>query len=135
MITMNLNVIRNIAIGVGAYAIFVTAVLFYYEDNPEARAWDDREEINRKYIAGLSIDANLNKSLIITKLGTPDISEAKQINGNTSTVLFYRTQHVKPDGITTKDECTALLFNNNNLIAWGENAYLQYKDQLLVMVN
>ena len=130
---MNFKVIRNIAIGISVYAIFITSVLFYYEDNPEARPWDDREEINRKYIAGLSFDDNLNKTLIIEKLGVPDISEAKQFNGNTVTVLFYRTQHVKSDGITTVDECTALLFNNNKLIAWGRNAYEQYKEQQLTI--
>ncbi|MFT5519987.1 MAG: hypothetical protein ACI9IA_000574 [Enterobacterales bacterium] len=128
---MNIKVIRNIAIGIGAYAIFATSILFYYQDHPEARSWDDREDINLSYIAGLSLDENLNKKMIIEKLGTPDISESKQTENSTVTVLFYRTQHIKADGNTTIDECTALLFKNNQLIAWGQNAYQQYKDEQL----
>ncbi|MFT5452663.1 MAG: hypothetical protein ACI9N9_002157 [Enterobacterales bacterium] len=132
---MNIKVIRNIAIGVGAYAIFATSVLFYYQDNPEARSWDDREGINRSYIAGLSLDENLSKKMIIEKLGTPDLSESKQAENGSVSVLFYRTQHIKSDGITTTDECTAMLFENNQLIAWGQSAYQQYKDEQLAMNN
>ncbi|NQY87800.1 MAG: DUF3192 domain-containing protein [Colwellia sp.] len=32
-----------------------------------------------------------------------------------STVMFYRTQHIKSNGITTEDECTFLLFVNGML--------------------
>ena len=37
--------------------------------------------------------------------------------------MFYRTQHVKSDGITTQDECTFLLFVNGVLkeIGLGDN--------------
>ena len=130
---MNIKIIRNIAIGVGAYALFATSVIFYYQDNPGARPWDDREDINRSYIAGLSLDEKLNKKMIIEKLGAPDISESKQAENGTVSVLFYRTQRVKSDGITTIDECTALIFKNNQLIAWGENAYQQYKGEQLAI--
>jgi len=132
---MNIKVIRNIAIGVGAYAIFATLVLFYYKDNPEARSWDDREGINLKYIAGLSLDEQLNKKTIIENLGTPDITESKQSENSTVTVFFYRTQHIKSDGITTEDECTALLFKNNKLVAWGKSAYQQYQAEQLAINN
>jgi len=27
------------------------------------------------------------------------------------------------DGITTKDECTPLVFRNGNLVGWGDSAY------------
>ena len=132
---MNIKIIRNIAIGIGAYAIFATSVVFYYQDNPEARSWDDREDINRSYISGISLDEKLNKKMIIEKLGAPDISESKQSENGTVTVLFYRTQHIKSDGNTTVDECTALIFKNNQLIAWGQNAYQQYKDEQLALNN
>jgi hypothetical protein len=132
---MNIKIIRNIAIGIGAYAIFVTLVVFYYQDNPEARSWDDREGINQSYISRLSLDENVNKEMIIETLGTPDISESKQAENGTVSVLFYRTQHIKSDGITTPDECTALIFKNNQLVAWGQNAYQQYKDEQLTINN
>ena len=41
--------------------------------------------------------------------------------------MFFRTQHVRADGLTTQDECTPLLFENDKLIAWGEGAYLSYQ--------
>lgn len=126
---MNIKVVKYILLGIAAYAVFVTSVLMYYKDNPGAMPWDDREVYNRKYIAGLSISDQITKNFIIEKLGTPDISEAKKTTEDNIQVLFYRTQHVKSDGETTLDECTALLFENNQLIAWGENAYQQYKDQ------
>ena len=126
---MNVKTIKLVLLSVGAYAIFATSVLLYYKDNPEAMPWDDREAYNRKYIAGLSFDESVNKSIIIEKLGSPDISEAKQTAQGNVQVLFYRTQHVKSDGNTTADECTPMLFRNNQLVAWGEDAYQQYKEQ------
>jgi len=130
---MNKKVVKYIILGVGAYAIFATTVLYYYENNPGELPWDDREVVNRKFISSLILGDNLNQQTIITKLGTPDISEAKQTAGDNVQVLFYRTQHIKSDGITTQDECTPLLFKNNKLIAWGENAYQQYKDAKLAL--
>ena len=126
---MNTKVIKRVLLGIGAYALFVTFVLLYYKDNPEAMPWDDREVYNRKYIASLSLEKPTNKSAVIEKLGSPDISEAKKITSGNVQVLFYRTQHVKSDGHTTADECTAMLFKNNQLVAWGKNAYQQYSEQ------
>ena len=128
---MNKKVVTYVILGIGAYAIFATAVLYYYQNNPGELPWDDREVVNSKYIASLALEHNVSKEIIISKLGGPDISEAKTTAGDNIQVLFYRTQHIKSDGITTVDECTALLFKNNQLIAWGENAYQQYKDAKL----
>jgi len=128
---MNKKIVTYVILGIGAYAIFATAVLYYYKNNPGELPWDDREVVNSKYIASMALEDNLSKEIIISKLGGPDISEAKQAAGDNIQVLFYRTQHIKSDGITTVDECTPLLFKNNQLIAWGENAYQQYKDTKL----
>jgi len=128
---MNFKVIKYITLGIAAYAIFATSVIYYYKNNPEALPWDDREEFNRKYIAGLSLSDNINRTGIIERLGSPDLSEAKQSADDQFQVLFYRTQHKKSDGITSLDECTAMLFKNGELIAWGESAYEQYKNQQL----
>jgi hypothetical protein len=38
-------------------------------------------------------------------------------------VLFYRTHRRDGDGVTTKDECTPLVFKNGLLIGWGDAAY------------
>ncbi len=123
---MNKKVVQRIAIGMGLYALFVAAVITFYPDTPQDMDWKDREEYNKIQIAKLEL--GVQKKTILTMLGSPDITEAKR-NGDTELqVMFYRTQHRQADGITTEDECTALLFKNNELVAWGENAYQAFVD-------
>jgi len=123
---MNKKVIKRIGIGVGMYAVFVMAVITLYPDTPENMGWEDREAYNKVKISTLEL--GLHKKQIIELLGSPDITEAKRNNNKELQVMFYRTQHKKADGITTEDECTPLLFENNELIAWGESAYQSYID-------
>ncbi|HAY95719.1 DUF3192 domain-containing protein, partial [Shewanella sp.] len=61
-------------------------------------------------------------------LGKADFSEAKAVKETKLQVLFYRTHHEKSDGVTTKEECTPLIFENDQLIAWGQDTYKQYLD-------
>jgi len=58
-------------------------------------------------------------------MGVPDFNETYEKNGETIQVLYYRTQRTKKDGITTKDECTPLIFKQSILSSWGEMAYKQ----------
>ncbi|MGS2719934.1 DUF3192 domain-containing protein [Paraglaciecola aestuariivivens] len=123
---MNKKVVKRIVIGMGLYALFVAAVITFYPDTPQDMDWKDREEYNKIQISKLEL--GLEKKNILKLLGSPDITEAKR-NGDTELqVMFYRTQHKQADGITTLDECTALLFENNELIAWGDNAYQAFID-------
>ena len=64
---------------------------------------------------------------VLALLGSPDITEAKRQGATAIQVMFFRTQHVRADGLTTQDECTPLLFENDKLIAWGEGAYSSYQ--------
>ena len=123
---MNKKVVKRIGIGVGLYAIFVMSVITFYPDKPQDMDWKDREEYNRIQITKLEL--GLQKKQIIELLGSPDITEAKRTNEVELQVMLYRTQHKQADGITTGDECTALLFENNKLIAWGENTYQSFID-------
>ncbi|MFT5840045.1 MAG: outer membrane protein assembly factor BamE (lipoprotein component of BamABCDE complex) [Flavobacteriales bacterium] len=123
---MNKTVVKRIGMGVGLYAVFVMAVILLYPDTPQDMDWQDREAYNNVQISKLEL--GLQKKQILELLGSPDITEAKRINNNELQVMFYRTQHKKSDGITTEDECTALLFENNELIAWGDNAYQSFVD-------
>ena len=123
---MNKKVVKRIGIGVGLYAVFVMAVIMFYPDTPKDMDWKDREEYNKIQISKLEL--GLQKKQILELLGSPDITEAKREDNNELQVMFYRTQHKKADGITTEDECTALLFENNELIAWGDSAYQSYVD-------
>ena len=123
---MNKKVIKRIGIGAGLYAVFVMAVITLYPDTAQDMDWKDREAYNKVQMSKLEL--GLQKKHIIEWLGSPDITEAKRNDNKELQVMFYRTQHKKSDGITTEDECTALLFENNELIAWGDSAYQSYVD-------
>jgi hypothetical protein len=123
---MNKKVVKRIGIGIGLYAAFVMAVITFYPDRPQNMDWQDREEYNKVQISKLEL--GLQKKQILELLGSPDITQAKRNDNKELQVMFYRTHHKKADGITTQDECTALLFENNELIAWGESAYQSFVD-------
>ncbi|WP_299074165.1 DUF3192 domain-containing protein [uncultured Paraglaciecola sp.] len=123
---MNKQVVKRIGIGAALYAVFVAAVIMFYPDSAQDMGWEDREAYNKVKISTLEL--GLHKKQILELLGSPDISEAKRNNDIELQVMFYRTQHKQADGITTEDECTALLFKNNELIAWGDTAYQSFID-------
>ncbi|MBL4940195.1 MAG: DUF3192 domain-containing protein [Colwellia sp.] len=119
---MNKKVITRILLALAAYGFFVLLVMTFYDDSPEKMQWKDREAYNRQYIAKLQLE-QFTFEQAITALGSPDITEARKVAQNKFQVMFYRTQHVKSDGITTQDECTFLLFVNGLLkeIGLGDN--------------
>ncbi|MFT5312193.1 MAG: hypothetical protein ACI8Z9_000670 [Paraglaciecola sp.] len=123
---MNSKVVKRIGIGVFLYGLFVAAVLLWYPDTPQDMDWKDREEYNKVQISKLELGTNRQE--ILTLLGSPDISEAKRNNNSSLQVMFYRTEHRQSDGITTEDECTPLLFEDEKLVAWGDSAYQSYID-------
>ncbi|MFT6194263.1 MAG: hypothetical protein ACJASU_001163 [Cognaticolwellia sp.] len=123
---MNKKIIAIILVALGAYGIFVTLVVNFYDDSPANMQWEDREAYNQQFITKLELE-KFNFNSAIEQLGSPDITEAKIVNESRYQVSFYRTQHVKSDGITTQDECTALLFTNGILTAIGKTAYQQFK--------
>jgi hypothetical protein len=122
---MNKKVLSLIAIALVAYGIFVALVVTFYDDSPTNMDWEDREEFNRQYVTKVQLD-QLTFEKIIKDLGSPDITEAKKHQSDYMQLMFYRTQHVKSDGITTQDECTPLLFKNGVLVAIGESAKQAY---------
>lgn len=121
-ITMNKKVITRIILALAIYGVFVLLVISFYDDSPEKMQWEDREAYNRQYIAKLQLE-QFTFEQAITTLGSPDITEARKVDDNKYQVMFYRTQHVKSDGITTQDECTFLLFVNGVLeeVGLGDN--------------
>lgn len=119
-------VVKYVGIGFVLYAIFAASVLTFYEDDPDQMNWEDRQSYNLKFINKLNLDDVYTIETIVSQLGAPDITEARKNEETTLQVMFYRTKHAKSDGITTKDECTPLLFKNGKLIAWGITAFEQY---------
>ena len=124
---MNSKIIRRIAFGVCIYAAFVAAVIFFYPDKPQQMDWKDREEFNKVQIGKLELGTS--RLEIIKLLGSPDISEAKKLGDNKFQVMFYRTQHMESDGITTADECTPMLFEDDVLVAWGDGVYQDFLEK------
>ena len=119
---MNKKIIGRILLALSVYGIFVALVITFYDDSPDQMKWKDREAYNRQFIAKVALD-NFTFEQALTQLGSPDITEARTIDEVNYQVMFYRTQHVKSDGITTQDECTFLLFVNGALkeIGLGNN--------------
>ncbi|MBU1437784.1 MAG: DUF3192 domain-containing protein [Gammaproteobacteria bacterium] len=88
--------------------------------------WDKTKKTqvnNQSFINQLQTGATL--ASVRNSLGSPDFTENFQKNNETIEVLFYRTHRTHGDGMTTKDECTALIFKQGLLVAWGDKAYQQ----------
>ncbi|WP_031571581.1 DUF3192 domain-containing protein [Rheinheimera texasensis] len=112
---------------IAVYPLATWLALNVYQDDPDAMAWTDREAYNRKFINALQLSATVTQDQIRQKLGGPDITEAYQAGTDLYQLVYYRTQRDISDGITTKTECTALLYLNRRLIAVGENAVQQFR--------
>jgi hypothetical protein len=83
--------------------------------------WQDKEHKNRKYISRLH--QGTGYEAILNRMGIADFNELHSKGDDTYQVLYYRTQRIDEDGVTTKNECTPLVFKNSVLVGWGESAY------------
>lgn len=90
-------------------------------DSRYSSDWEEREFNNRKHIANL--EREMSYESVVRKLGVADFNELHQKDDGVYRVLFYRTQRTMDDGITSKDECTPLVFRDGILIGWGDSAY------------
>lgn len=77
--------------------------------------FEDREYKNRKKIAGIQL--NTAFADVSREMGVADFTETYLKDGKTVNVVYYRTHRLHKDGLTTKDECTKLVFVNNSLTA------------------
>ena len=82
--------------------------------------WEEVEKFNREGIANLTLGESYAD--VRQRLGQASFSEAFQMGDASYQVLYYRTHRVHSDGDTTKDETTPVIFKNNQLIGWGEEA-------------
>ena len=115
------------ALLIAMYQVATWLALNVYQDNPDAMVWTDREAYNRKFINTLVPNATVTQDQVRQKLGGPDIAEAYQQGQDLYQLVYYRTQRDISDGITTKTECTALLYRNRRLIAVGDHAVQQFR--------
>lgn len=82
---------------------------------------EEREYNNRQHISNLTTGTSYET--VLTRMGVADFIELYEKEDGTYRVLFYRTQKTMADGITTKDECTPVVFKNSALVGWGDSAY------------
>ena len=78
-----------------------------------------REQNNRQHIQSLQL--GISFADITEKMGIADFNELSIKGSEQYQILYYRTQRKQQDGITTKDECTPLIFKDNSLIGWGQD--------------
>ncbi|MFC3033793.1 DUF3192 domain-containing protein [Pseudoalteromonas fenneropenaei] len=121
------KVLQYIILGLAVYAAMVMLVVNFYKDDPSAMIWQDREAFNKRFIEKLSVDSDVELEEVLETLGSPDLTYVKKSDDDVLQIVFYRTQLVKPDGITTQDECTGLLFENGKLVIWGPSAIVAYE--------
>jgi len=82
--------------------------------------WEVEQAKNQSVINQLEISDS--RQTIFEQLGAPDFSEAFTKDKDTYRILFYRTQRTSSDGLTSKDETTPLIFKNEKLVGWGDDA-------------
>ncbi|ATD07505.1 hypothetical protein CBQ28_10415 [Pseudoalteromonas sp. GCY] len=85
--------------------------------------WEHKQRKNREKIANLEMGASY--SSVKDMFTTPDFSELVSKDGDNYQVLYYATNSKHSDGKVTKDECTPLVFKNNQLVGFGDNALKQ----------
>lgn len=124
---MKLKILALIIVGILSYVLLLLAVMLFYKDDSEQMTWQDREAFNAKIIYKLDTSLQLTQDEITSRLGVPDITAATRKEDAIYQLLYYRTHRKVADGITTADECTALLFKNRQLQAIGDKAIEQYQ--------
>ncbi len=82
--------------------------------------WQSKQNSNRQLISELALSTSTNE--VLAKMGTPAFSDAFVKEGVEYRILRYRTQRTSADGETSIDETTPLVFKNNQLIGWGDEA-------------
>ena len=116
--------------GFVVYLLLTLLVLMFYKDDPAQMSWQHRENFNAKVISRYQLTTAHTQDDITSRLGGPDITQAVKVNNEIYQLFYYRTHRKLPDGITTEDECTALLFVNRQLVAIGDAAIAQYQQHV-----
>ena len=90
-----------------------------FQSDTNHSSWEVREKNNRAHIQAMQLG---HQYLDVTnKMGVADFNELITRGDNTYQILYYRTHRKDGDGVTTKNECTPLVFLNSELIGWGDN--------------
>ena len=92
-----------------------------WDNDVTTNNWKAEQNKNRGNITKLSLGQGRNE--VLAAMGDPAFTEAfKDANDIPYQVLYYRTHREHGDGQTTKDETTALVFEKDLLVGWGNDA-------------
>ncbi len=80
--------------------------------------WEQREQRNRENLNQLNL--GMSTTDVRDLMGTADFNESLSKADKRYQLLYYRTQRLRGDGTTSKDECTPLVFEEGKLIGWGD---------------
>ncbi len=84
--------------------------------------WQKKMETNNANL--LKLEMGMSKEKVITIMGPPLFNEAyKSLYDKSVVILFYYTQRKWADGSETKDECTPIIIENDELVGWGDEFY------------
>lgn len=82
--------------------------------------WQELEKDNRSKISALDIGDSVQS--VLARMGVPEFDELLTVDDKNYRVLYYRTQRNESDGVTTKDECTPVVFVDGELTGFGQLA-------------
>lgn len=90
-------------------------------DDDEDRDWEDCQDDNRWALRRVEVGDSIED--ISRRFCPPDHREVVDLDGEEVEILYFRTQHRRSDGETTRDETTPLVFVDGELTGWGAAAY------------
>ena len=117
------NWIRISAVTLMALWLSGCVVAIGNDGDSSSGSWSERERDNRAAIAQLEVGMAYDE-VIAWMPNQANFSESFAVDGAEHQVLFYRTHRVEADGAITRDETTPLVFVDNVLVGWGEQAWL-----------
>lgn len=117
-----MNAFQRFLIIIGITALLSGCVIAVNGDkwDEDSDSWERRQDSNAQAINNLTLGRGIDD--VQAQLGEPEFRETFLRDGAEFEVLFYRTQRMKGDGRTTKDETTPLVFVDGELVGWGDSA-------------
>lgn len=91
-----------------------------WDTHSSSKSWSQLEKDNRESISTLQRDVSVPS--VLSKMGVPEFDELVVVDSKEYRVLYYRTQKNAGDGVTTKDECTPIVFEDGKLKGFGQLA-------------
>lgn len=81
----------------------------------------------------MTLKTGMTQDEVYELMGVPSLSELYEAaDDNIVSILYYRTKEEKTTVLSAKDECTPVVFVNNQLVGWGDRLMASSINQLKV---